>query len=145
MRLLRGAAFVLAGLSILPDSPAAQTTVRPSDLLALLRKNPVILDTRVPNERLDADGRYIGLKCARCPTVVGWYDPQMHLPEGVVKTLSRYKNRAILAVCKRGIRSSGAATYLATIGFRNIYTLKGGLRRVPSNLLEVNSGTPRNR
>ena len=132
-------AALAAGVLSVPGSLAAQSSVTPRDLPALLRQKPVVLDTRVPNERFDKERHFVRLKCDGCVTVFGWYDPQMHLPEGVIKELSHYKNRAILAVCERGIRSSGAATFLVSRGFREVYTLKGGLRRVPSQMLEVNS------
>jgi len=79
------------------------------------RKDALILDLREAKE-------YEG---GRVPNA-------MHIPLSQLATrgqeLGRFTTRPLIAYCDRGNRSRSAAGALAKLGFKEIYTLRGGVR-----------------
>lgn len=77
--------------------------------------NPLLLDLREPKE---FDGRSL-------PNAI-------HVPLSQLKTrgaeLAKYVSRPVIAFCDRGQRSRGAASLLASQGFKEIYYLTGGFK-----------------
>ncbi len=78
------------------------------------RQNAVLLDVREPKE-------YEG---GRLPTAI-------HIPlsqlAGRTSELAKYVARPVIAYCETGRRSRAAGGALAKAGFRQVYSLEGGL------------------
>jgi rhodanese-related sulfurtransferase len=77
--------------------------------------NPLLLDLREPKE---FDGRTL-------PNAV-------HVPLSQLAAraseLAKHASRPVIAFCDRGLRSRGAASALAKQGFKEIYSLSGGMK-----------------
>ncbi len=77
--------------------------------------NPLLLDLREPKE---FDGRTL-------PNAV-------HVPLSQLASraseLAKHVSRPVIAFCERGQRSRGAASLLAKQGFKEIYSLSGGVK-----------------
>ena len=56
----------------------------------------------------------------------------LHIPLSQIKDradeLAKYASRPVIVYCARGVRSSGAASALAKLGFARVLELRGGLQ-----------------
>jgi rhodanese-related sulfurtransferase len=79
------------------------------------RRNAVLVDVREPQE-------YEG---GRIPNAV-------HMPQSQLASrgheLKKLVARPVIAYCERGLRSRTSAAALAKLGFKEVYTLRGGLK-----------------
>jgi rhodanese-related sulfurtransferase len=79
------------------------------------KENPLLLDVREPGEYNS-----------------GHLPDALHIPLSQIKSrsdeLAKYATRPVIVYCERGVRSSGAASALARLGFQRVLELRGGLR-----------------
>ena len=77
--------------------------------------NPIVLDVREPRE-------FVG---GRLPNA-------MHVPLSQIKDrgaeLSKFVSRPVIVYCDRGLRGGAAASALGKLGFKEVRSLRGGLR-----------------
>jgi len=78
------------------------------------RENAVFLDVR-------EDGEYKG---GHIPDAI--HIPLKQLPERVAE-LNKFKNKPVIAYCRSGNRTGGAAGLLKKHGFESVYNLGGGM------------------
>ncbi len=116
----------------------------------------ILLDVRDPKEgefeTRDEKGRPWGLTCngVLCPAT-SVVNIIAHAPEedfvfsdeevvgGALRALPD-KKATVLVVCSAGIRSAWAARKLASLGYKNVVMLKGGISNIPDGA-SVRSGT----
>jgi glyoxylase-like metal-dependent hydrolase (beta-lactamase superfamily II)/rhodanese-related sulfurtransferase len=79
--------------------------------------NPVLLDVREPVEYTGELGHIPGSILI----------PLKELPARAEQELDPYRDRAIIAICRAGVRSTTAAAILIALGFENVSNLKGGM------------------
>jgi rhodanese-related sulfurtransferase len=112
--------FVLSGAMLLwPLLQRRLSPVREIGTLDATRLintgNPVVLDVREPRE-------FVG---GRLPNA-------MHVPLSQIKDrgaeLAKFVSRPVLVYCERGLRGGAAASALAKLGFKEVQSLRGGLR-----------------
>ena len=79
------------------------------------KENPLLLDVREPSEYNS-----------------GHLPDALHIPLSQIRSrsdeLAKYATRPVIVYCERGVRSSGAASALAKLGFARVLELRGGLR-----------------
>ena len=76
----------------------------------------------------------VDIKTQKEVSIVGFtHADSIHIPmsdlfkkENIDKLL-QYQNRKIVIVCKSGFRSLVAAAFLQRVGFKNIFSLRGGI------------------
>jgi rhodanese-related sulfurtransferase len=86
-------------------------------------KNVQLIDVRTPAEC--ANGMIQGA------TNINWNDPEFE-----VKVAALDKQKTILVYCAKGGRSHAAQEKLLTLGFKNVYDLKGGYTAWKSEITE---------
>ena len=112
--------FVLSGAMLL--WPLLQRRLSPVreigtlDATRLINSgNPIVLDVREPRE-------FVG---GRLPNA-------MHVPLSQIKDrgaeLAKFVSRPVIVYCDRGLRGGAAASALGKLGFREVQSLRGGLR-----------------
>ena len=79
-------------------------------------EGPLILDVREPNEYVGELGHVPGSR------LVPLKDLARRAEE-----LAPFKPRPVVAVCRSGVRSTTAAAILTSLGFEQVYNLKGGM------------------
>lgn len=110
---------VVSGLMLIWPSVSARISgikqVGPQEVVMLLNhENALILDVRE-----DSEYRSGHIPKAR-------HVPLRQLKDRL-KDLEKYKNRAIIAVCRTGSRASRACSLLRGAGFERVYNLAGGM------------------
>jgi len=99
-------------------APAAVKQLSASAAKAFLAQHPeaLLLDVRNPSEWNDDLGHIEGAKLIPLPELAG------RLAE-----IEDYKNKPVVAVCRVGGRSQGAAELLSRSGFTDVANLEGGM------------------
>lgn len=100
----------------------------------MLRQSPVIVDVRMGNERLGADGQQWQLRCPACLTIHAPFDLDMGFFEDADRTVVTLRNRLVIIVCRKGIRAHGAALVLQSAGIE-VSLLEGGLDALPDAMI----------
>ena len=94
----------------------AYREVPPSEAVRLMnREDAVLVDIREPNEA--GKGVIVGAK----------HIPLSSLNQRL-KELEKYRDRAVIAYCLSGMRSSAACDLLVKNAFEKVYHLKGGMK-----------------
>lgn len=95
--------------------PVVVTSLTPEEVFGRLHQKPagvVLLDVREPDER------------ALC-----LIDPSIHIP--LAELPSRFeelpRDREVVVYCHHGSRSTMAAAFLESVGFRSVANLQGGI------------------
>lgn len=112
--------FLLSGGMLL--WPLLQRQLRPVREIGTLdatrlinTANPIVLDVREPRE-------FVG---GRLPNA-------MHVPLSQIKDrgpeLAKFASRPVIVYCDRGLRGGAAASALGKLGFKEVRSLRGGLR-----------------
>ena len=112
--------FLLSGGMLL--WPLLQRQLRPVREIGTLdatrlinTANPIVLDVREPRE-------FVG---GRLPNA-------MHVPLSQIKDrsaeLAKFVSRPVIVYCDRGMRGGAAASALGKLGFKEVQSLRGGLR-----------------
>ncbi len=76
----------------------------------------------------------VDIKTKKEVSIVGFiHTDSIHIPmsdlfkEENIEKLFIYRNKKIVIVCKSGFRSLVATAFLQRVGFKNIYSLRGGI------------------
>lgn len=78
-------------------------------------QEPVLLiDVREPDERMVSN--------------IGGLHIPLHTLLTQVYELEEHKNDAIVVYCRSGARSANATAFLLSVGFINVFNLKGGMK-----------------
>lgn len=93
------------------------TPLKQTQLQTLLKRRPIIIDARMPNERVGEFARY-QLDCkGRCPTSkLVPYDVDFGLADDSLGSFRCQPGQKVLIVCLAGVRSAHLANYLITTG-----------------------------
>ncbi len=100
---------------------------------AFLKKNPkniVIVDARMPNERIGHSEKEWGIKCAKCARVQAPFDLDLGFDPAFKPV---FKGKKVLVVCLGGVRSAAAAKKLHEMGVAGLWQLEGGLFTLSEN------------
>ncbi len=116
------AALLVAGCSGGPAgqtaSPAAVGRMTAADARTFIATHPeaLVLDVRNPDEWNDEHGHIDGAR-------------QIPLPElsSRVAEVEGWKDKPVVLVCRSGRRSQTAAELLASLGYRQVFNLEGGM------------------
>ena len=109
--------FSLFTFDFLREKPCR---VKADEVVRWIKENQkvVILDIRTPEET----------------SLVGFtYERTLKIPmnelfeEENIKLLSQYVDYKIVVACRSGVRSLVATAFLQRVGFRNVYSLEGGI------------------
>jgi rhodanese-related sulfurtransferase len=94
----------------------------------LIAKNPdlVLLDVRSPGEFADTS-RFISSRIGR---LKGAINVSIDSVAKHYNDLLAYKNRTILVYCSHSMRSRRVSKFLADSGFKNVYSLNGGMTEI---------------
>jgi sulfur dioxygenase len=93
-----------------------QLTPRDVQALGSGPDGPVIVDVREPGEYTGQLGHITGSR------LIPLRDLARHVDE-----LEPFKQRPLVAVCRSGVRSTTAAAILTSMGFEQVYNLRGGM------------------
>lgn len=135
---------VIAGMltSLLPfknseSSSSKIEEVGPSELEEILQRNPLIVDVRMPNERVDSDGVTRQLRCNGCLTILAPHDISSEMgfidPDKTEEILAASQNKPIVVFCQEGVRSRAAADTLQK-NVKKVFTVRGGFNELPTDL-----------
>ncbi len=109
--------FALFTPNFLREKPCR---VKADEVVKWIKENQkvVILDIRTPEET-----SFVGFTYERTLKI-----PMNELfEEENIKLLSQYGDYKIVVACRSGVRSLVATAFLQRVGFRNVYSLEGGI------------------
>ena len=121
------ASFLLVVFTELRRKATGMLAVVPTEAVKLINNDAVVLDLR------SAESFSRG-------HIVGARNVPMDELEGHLEKLTKFRNKAVVAVCDAGVTSSKAANTLRNSGFDSVYNLKGGMSAWGQAGLPVVSG-----
>ncbi len=119
--------FLLVVFTELRRKATGILAVAPTDAVKLINNDAMVLDLR------SAESFSRG-------HIVGARNVPMDELEGHLEKLTKFRNKAVVAVCDAGVTSSKAANTLRNSGFDSVYNLKGGMSAWGQAGLPVVSG-----
>jgi rhodanese-related sulfurtransferase len=96
------------------EARAAFASIGPSEVVRLMNGGAILVDVR--GQQAFEAGHIAGAR----------FVPGDQIANGA-ESLSRFKDKPIIAYCESGMTAGAAARHLSRLGFQKVYNLRGGL------------------